>query len=334
MGLTLVASLLVVPQTVFMVHANPGTGTVCIEELTSVPVTVAEPCNHVLSGTTPVGPTFDGPFVTPNHQVQIGLYVNGSDSLNGWDITLLADHTKLVPVSVDPSHSLVGPENIPGASLSIVALCFQGLSKVGNCLATDTIDTLHYSVVGGKTTASPSGGLLFTALYNITGTTPPGGISIGYQSGCAGSQSVPGSCIAILTGTPNPAPETSMTATFNNSGTTAPGVCAVAPCTGVPYVTVSSSAATLNLLAGKSGSVTLTATAQSGWPGNAVPPGASNDLVTFTDAASTGLTVGLAAGTTCTTGGASCSSPAISVSAAAIGNYAVTFIADYVANSC
>src|SRR5438477_6183183 len=258
-GLTLVASLLAVPQTVLMVHANPGTGTVCIEDFTSVPVTVAEPCNHVLSGTTPVGPTFDGPFVTPNHQVQIGLYVNRSDPLNGWDITLKADHTLFVPayrstLVVDPTHSLVGPENIPGASLAVVVLCVQGISVVGNCLSTDTIDTLHYSVVGCKTTASPSGGLLFTALYNITGTTPPGGISIGYQSGCAGSQSVPGSCIAILTGTPNPAPETSMTATFNNSGTTAPGVCAVAPCTGVPYVTVSSSAATLNLLAGKSGS--------------------------------------------------------------------------------
>src|SRR5207244_9074579 len=177
-GLTLVASLLAVPQTVFMVHANPGTGTVCIEDFTSVPVTVAEPCNHVLSGTTPVGPTFDGPFVTPNHQVQIGLYVNGSDSLNGWDITLLADHTKLVPVSVDPSHSLVGPENIPGASLSIVALCFQGLSKVGNCLATDTIATLHYSVLGGRTTASPSSALLFTPVYNITVTTPARTITI------------------------------------------------------------------------------------------------------------------------------------------------------------
>jgi len=328
-----VVALLSVPQ-IPPVHANPFTGTVCVEDFTSVPQTNSMPCNHVLSVSgAPVGPTFDGPFVTPNHQIQIGLYVNGSDPLNGWDITLKADHTLFVPayrstLVVDPTHSLVGPENIPGASLAVVVLCVQGISVVGNCLSTDTIDTLHYSVVGGKTTASPSGGLLF-----ITGSTPPGGISIGYQSGCAGSQSVPGSCIAILTGTPNPAPETSMTATFNNSGTTAPGVCAVAPCTGVPYVTVSSSAATLNLLAGKSGSVTLTATAQSGWPGNAVPPGASNDLVTFTDAASTGLTVGLAAGTTCTTGGASCSSPAISVSAAAIGNYAVTFIANYVANS-
>src|SRR5437870_11838156 len=103
MGLTLVASLLVVPQTVFMVHANPGTGTVCIEDFTSVPVTVAEPCNHVLSGSTRVGPTFDGPCVTRNHQVPIGLYVNGSDPLNGCHVTCLADHTNLVPVSVDPT---------------------------------------------------------------------------------------------------------------------------------------------------------------------------------------------------------------------------------------
>src|SRR5207244_13525866 len=124
---------------------------------------------------------------------------------------------------VDPTHSLVGPENIPGASLAVVVLCVQGISVVGNCLSTDTIDTLHYSVVGGKTTASPSGGLLFTALYNITGTTPATGTPIGYQTNCSGSVSVPGECVTILTGTPNPAPETSMTATFNNSGTSAPG---------------------------------------------------------------------------------------------------------------
>jgi len=335
MGLTLVASLLVVPQTVFMVHANPGTGTVCIEDFTSVPVTVAEPCNHVLSGTTPVGPTFDGPFVTPNHQVQIGLYVNGSDSLNGWDITLLADHTKLVPVSVDPSHSLVGPENIPGASLSIVALCFQGLSKVGNCLATDTIDTLHYSVVGGKTTASPSSGLLFTAVYNITGTTPVGGISIGYQVNCMGAQSIPGQCVAILTGTPIPAPETSMTAVFDNSGTPSTGGSGTS---GVPFITASSSANSLTLLVGQSGPVTITATAQNGWPGPAacIPPapGCSADSILFTEAHTPSLSVGLAPGTTCLTSGTSCSTPAINIKAPTTkGNYSVTFFANYVANS-
>ena len=335
--LLVVAAFLAFPQ-IPLAHANPFTGTVCIEDFTSVPQTNPIPCNHVLSGTTPVGPTFDGPNLLPNHQIQIGLYVNGSDPLNGWDITLKVDHTLLVPayrssLVVDPTHSLVGPENINGASLSVVALCVQGISVVGNCLSTDTIDTLHYSVVGGKTVANPSGGLLFTALYNITGKTPSAGIPIGYQTNCAGSVSVPGQCVTILTGTPNPAPETSMTATFNNSGTTAPGVCVLAPCTGVPYVTVSSSTTSLTLLAGKSGSVTLTATAQSGWPGNAVPPGASNDLVTFTETASTGLIVGLAAGTTCATGGASCSSPSVSVSATATGNYFVTFFANYVANS-
>src|SRR6266699_204455 len=333
-GLTLVASLLAVPQTVLMVHANPGTGTVCIEDFTSVPVTVAEPCNHVLSGTTPVGPTFDGPFVTPNHQVQIGLYVNGSDPLNGWDITLLADHTKLVPVSVDPTHSLVGPENIAGASLSVVVLCLQGVSKTGNCLATDSIDTLHYSVVGGKTTGVSSG-LLFTAVYNITGQTPAGGVSIGYQSGCAGAQSIPGSCIAILTGTPSPAAETSLGATFDNSATPSTGGTGTS---GVPFITASSSTNSLTLLLGQSGPVTITATAQNGWPGPAAcaPPtlGCSTDSILFTEAHSSSLTVGLAPGTTCVTSGISCSTPAINIKAPTTkGNYSVTFFANYVANS-
>jgi len=206
--LLLVAVFVAIPQ-IPQVHASsPGVGVVCIEDFTSVPVTNPKPCNHILSGTTPVGPTFDGPFVTPNHQIQFGVYVNASNALNGWDITLLADHTKLVPASVDATHSLVGPENIAGASLSTIVLCFQGVLKIGTtCLTTDTIDTLHYSVVGGKT-PGVSSGLLFTAVYNITGKTLAAGISIGYQTGCAGAQSVSGSCIAILTGTPVPAPET------------------------------------------------------------------------------------------------------------------------------
>ncbi len=267
--LLLVAVFVAIPQ-IPQAHANPGTGQVCIQDFTSVPQTNPAPCTHLGLN---VGPTFDGPFVTPNHQIQFGVYVNASDALNGWDITLFANHNFLVPASVDPTHSLVGPENIPGASLAVVVLCLQGVSKTGNCLATDTIDTLHYSVVGSKTTGVSSG-LLFTAVYNITGQTPAGGISLGYQSGCAGSQSVPGSCIAILTGTPAPAAETSLGATFDNS-----------------------------------------------------------DVIGFSDISSTGLTVSLAPGTNCSTGGTACLPVTIGVSAAVAGNYFVTFFGNYVANS-
>src|SRR6266516_3324899 len=323
--LLLVAVFVAIPQ-IPQAHANPGTGQVCIQDFTSVPQTNPAPCTHLGLN---VGPTFDGPFVTPNHQIQFGVYVNASDALNGWDITLFANHNFLVPASVDPTHSLVGPENIPGASLAVVVLCLQGVSKTGNCLATDTIDTLHYSVVGSKTTGVSSG-LLFTAVYNITGQTPAGGISLGYQSGCAGSQSVPGSCIAILTGTPAPAAETSLGATFDNSATPAPGV---VTSTGVPYVTMTSNVASLNLLAGKQGSVSLTVTAQNGWPATLGLPGGSNDVIGFSDISSTGLTVSLAPGTNCSTGWTACLPVTIGVSAAVAGNYFVTFFGNYVANS-
>src|SRR6266516_137639 len=262
--LLLVAVFVAIPQ-IPQAHANPGTGQVCIQDFTSVPQTNPAPCTHLGLN---VGPTFDGPFVTPNHQIQFGVYVNASDALNGWDITLFANHNFLVPASVDPTHSLVGPENIPGASLAVVVLCLQGVSKTGNCLATDTIDTLHYSVVGSKTTGVSSG-LLFTAVYNITGQTPAGGISLGYQSGCAGTQ----------------------------------------------------------------GSVSLTVTAQNGWPATLGLPGGSNDVIGFSDISSTGLTVSLAPGTNCSTGGTACLPVTIGVSAAVAGNYFVPFFGNYVANS-
>src|SRR6266581_2175518 len=96
---------------------------------------------------------------------------------------------------------------------------------------------------------------------------------------------------------------------------------------------MTSNVASLNLLAGKQGSVSLTVTAQNGWPATLGLPGGSNDVIGFSDISSTGLTVSLAPGTNCSTGGTACLPVTIGVSAAVAGNYFVTFFGNYVANS-
>src|SRR5258708_23222830 len=83
-------------------------------------------------------PVFDGP---EGQQIRIGVFVSGSDALNGFSITLLADHTILVPVGVDLSGTvLLGTP-------TVILLCLQGVLKSGTvCAPTDTVDTLHYVV--------------------------------------------------------------------------------------------------------------------------------------------------------------------------------------------
>ncbi len=53
------------------------------------------------------------------------------------------------------------------------------------CLGTDTPDTFHFAVSAASGALSTTGtGPLFTAIYNITGTTPTAGVLIGFQTGC------------------------------------------------------------------------------------------------------------------------------------------------------
>jgi len=312
----------VIPQ-VPNVHA--ATGVVCLEDITS-----ANPANPCTSQTAPV---FDGPFVTPNHQLTIGVFVEGSDPLNGWDITLLTNHNFLIPSAVDFTNTITGPVS----SVSLIVLCLQGTPKSGSptCLSTDTIDTLHYSAVGSKTLAVPTTGLLFTAIYNITGITPAGGIPIQYQSNCAGTVSVPGLCVTITNGTPSPDSETAQIAHFDNSGTPAPGVGTGA--SGVPYVTLSASTTNIGPIAAgaTSSAVSLTVAAQNGWPN---PFGTDSILFASSLPSSelplvdpaTGLTVTLSGTNPCAQ--AACAET-VTFRASAAGNYYATIFANYAALS-
>src|SRR5205807_356953 len=81
-----------------------------------------------------------------------------------------------------------------------------------------TIDTLHLvatSALGSGITATPTTGLLFTAIYNVTGATS--GITLGFQTGCINTSVSGGICVTVANGTPIPVPETVQTATFSNS---------------------------------------------------------------------------------------------------------------------
>src|SRR5690242_3735333 len=192
-------------------HAAP-VGLICLNDASGAAAPPANPCSP-----TPI--TFDGPFpsapqVSPT-QIRVGVYINGSDAMNGFDITLLTSHLTLTPAGFD----LTGTA-LPTPTTTILE-CRQGVLVQGSvCAPTDNIDTFHVVVAGalGALTTPPTSGLLFTAVYNVVGTSPGAGINIGFQTGCTGTSVAGGVCATISNGGTNPVSETIQSGTlFNNS---------------------------------------------------------------------------------------------------------------------
>jgi hypothetical protein len=166
-------------------------GLVCIADPATV--NLANPCPA-----TP-GPVLrDQPPISPPRQLSLGVYINGSSNYNAFDVTLLIDHTILLPIGT----SLTG--TTLGGSPTILIQCIGGKLLNGpSCSSTDTADTIHLSASGTFTSSS---GLLFEAIYNVTGSTTATGIPIKFQTGCLNT-SVRNVCVNIGQGTQIPVPE-------------------------------------------------------------------------------------------------------------------------------
>jgi len=141
-------------------------------------------------------------------QISVSVLVQGSDSLYGFDITLLANHNVLKPVSASLAGGLL-------SGGSIIGECFGGVLEAGyGCLGNQTADTLEFAAIGPLQyfTHAPTSGLLFTATYNVTSSiaTP-----ISFQIGCHPSSVIGTStCVNFGNGTPYPPPETFQAASF------------------------------------------------------------------------------------------------------------------------
>ncbi|HTD18549.1 MAG TPA: hypothetical protein VK667_03360, partial [Ktedonobacteraceae bacterium] len=148
---------------------------------------------------------------TVGGQVNVDVLVQGSDSFSGFDITLLGNITSVKPAGVAISNSvLVGG--------TVVLECIGNVLKVGpRCSPTDTANTIHLSMVGpaGFLTQFPTSGLLFSAIYNVTGTVSK---TLGYQTGCSNS-SVAGTslCVQFANGALSGPIETVQTATYTQA---------------------------------------------------------------------------------------------------------------------
>jgi len=144
-------------------------------------------------------------------QLMVTVIVQSSDLFNGFDITLFANHTIIKPASVNVTGSLL-------SGGTIFSECIGGVLKAGySCSTADSADTLHLAMDGplGFFTAAPTSGLLFTAVYNVTGAA---NAAIGYQTGCSQS-SVSGTstCVQFANGSILPVQETVQGATYTRT---------------------------------------------------------------------------------------------------------------------
>jgi hypothetical protein len=224
--------------------AHSVTLTVTVTSTTAGIVCLVQPG----SSTCPLSPpAFTGAVGT---QLRVAVFIQGSSGLNGFDVTLLADHTVLKPAGIDLTGTvLVGTP-------TVLVECLSGVLVSGSlCSSVDTVDTIELaatSALGSGITSTPTTGLLFTAIYNITGTTA--NISISFQKGCANTSVSGGICVTVANGSIMPVTETVMTATFSNAAA-------------APDFSIAVNPSSLTITAGICGTSTITLTSINGFTG-------------------------------------------------------------------
>src|SRR2546425_10298153 len=155
--LFLAASLLLPLYIVPLAHASPGTGLVCITASTS-----ATSC--------PSSPATIGPL-TPGSTFTVGVFIQGSDAMGGYDIYVRSDPSFVSPTSAALGSLIVNP--------SLTSICVNGSAQAGSCtvgaangpgvVEVTTIEASGSNECGG---ISPCSGMAFTITYQVVGATP------------------------------------------------------------------------------------------------------------------------------------------------------------------
>lgn len=147
-------------------------------------------------------------------QLRIAVLVQGSDLINGFDITTIVDNSILKSVGVDLTGSILTSPSPP----TLLSECINGIGPFNAVCASHipfVLGTIEFSVGACPgCLASSTTGLLFTEIYNITGTAPE--IPVAFLTGCK-QTSVSNTCIDLSNGTRTPVPETSQAGSFGNS---------------------------------------------------------------------------------------------------------------------
>src|SRR2546422_8491931 len=198
----LLAAVLFVPSdTIPSAHAQ-FTGLVCI---TSSTTATSCPSSPPSLGAFPVGSTFT-----------VGVFVQNSDPLVGWDMYVAAN-----PSVLSPTGAVLG-NLVPNPTLT--SICVNGVATAGSCtqgtangpgvVEVTTIESSGMNVCNNPP-SGPCSGMAFTITYKVVGVASSASLFYPTSSGCAQSSvsSPPDVCVLISDAFGNTLPETIQGAT-------------------------------------------------------------------------------------------------------------------------
>ncbi len=201
MILILVGALIVIPSMTNSVHANPGTGIVCI----------APP----KSNSCPTLPfTFGN--LTAGSSLTIGVFIQNSDPMGGFDIYVKTDNTVLNPVSASFGPLIAHPSLSIRCinDISLEGSCTQGTTNGPGVVEMETTESSGQNECFGQPTCSD---MAFNITYNVvsgSGSTP---ISYPKADGCISSTTDPTDCVLVFDNFGNVLSENPQTGSFTNA---------------------------------------------------------------------------------------------------------------------
>jgi hypothetical protein len=226
----LLASLFVGSHVLPSAHAQL-TGLVCITASTTATSCPASPPSIPVS----IGQTFT-----------VGVFVQGSDAMGGWDIYVMSD-----PAFLNPTGAALGTLV---ANPSLTSICINGAATTGSCtvntanglgvVEATTIESSGGNECGG---ISPCSGMALTITYHVVAATPSTTLSYPTAAGCSNSSvsSPPNVCVLIADAFGTPLSENIQGATVTQTVVTDPTTTTVSCSSPVPVGASTSCAATV-----------------------------------------------------------------------------------------
>src|SRR5260370_14572216 len=207
--LLLLGSLLALPIATHPAHAQ-FTGLVCLTRATS-------------SSCPQVPLTFNATMA--GKSLTIGVFVNGSDAMGGFDIYVKSDPAVLNPTSAAIGSLIATP--------SLTSICINDAAQIGSCtvgtangpgvVEATTIESSATNECGG---ISPCSGMAFTITYSVVGTSPSSLIYYPTAPGCSTTSvpsppSPPNVCVLVDDASGGTLPETIRAGDFTDQAPSA-----------------------------------------------------------------------------------------------------------------
>src|SRR6266571_4073573 len=187
--------MLVIPASTMKGHAVL-TGTVCIAQSTTATACPSAPLNFAASASS---------------SLTVTIFIQGSDALNGVDMSVMTDPTILNPTATSfctGSTYCNSPPvtSIVAASPLVLIDCINGApvaNSGGSCNSYDGsgIASIGILNLGGGCVVTPCTGLIFTVTYHVIATTPAAIDVLVDNTNCMGqSVSSANDCILVSNG--------------------------------------------------------------------------------------------------------------------------------------